>query len=64
MFDVLNAIASYCAKNDKNNFIIHFKELIAPNDSIAVYVANYKLKGGSFPRSLEIAYKKRGKTSR
>jgi hypothetical protein len=46
----VNAYKSNLAKENNNNFIIHFKKRKAPSDSIAIYANNYKLKGVIFPR--------------
>jgi transposase len=48
--DVVNAYTSNLAKKDNNNFIIHFKKMKAPSDSIAIYANNYKSKGVIFPK--------------
>jgi hypothetical protein len=46
--DVVNAYTSNLAKENNNNFIIHFKKKKAPSDSIAIHSKNYKLKGVIF----------------
>jgi hypothetical protein len=43
--DVVNAYTSNLAKENNNNFTIHFKKRKAPSDSIAIYAKNYKSKG-------------------
>jgi hypothetical protein len=43
--DVVKAYTSNLAKENNNNFIIHFKKKKAPSDSIAIYAKNYKSKG-------------------
>jgi putative transposase len=48
--DVVKAYTSNLAKENNNNFIIHFKKKKAPSDSIAIYANNYKSKGVIFPR--------------
>jgi hypothetical protein len=47
--NVVNAYTSNLAKNDNNNFIIHFKKKKAPSDLIAIYAKNYRSKGVIFP---------------
>jgi putative transposase len=48
--EVVNAYTSNLAKENNNNFIIHFKKKKAPSDSIAIHATNYKSKGVIFPR--------------
>jgi hypothetical protein len=48
--DVVNAYTSNLAKENKNNFTIHFKKMKAPSDSIAIHANNYKSKGVIFPK--------------
>jgi putative transposase len=48
--DVVKAYTSNLAKENNNNFTIHFKKKKAPSDSIAIYANNYKSKGVIFPR--------------
>jgi putative transposase len=50
MNDVVNAYMSNLAKENNNNFIIHFKKKKAPSDSIAICANNYKSKGVIFPK--------------
>jgi hypothetical protein len=47
--DVVKAYTSNLAKENNNNFTIHFKKKKAPSDSIAIYATNYKSKGVIFP---------------
>jgi hypothetical protein len=47
--DVVKAYMSNLAKENNNNFIIHFKKKKAPSDSIAIHANNYKSKGVIFP---------------
>jgi hypothetical protein len=51
--DVVKAYTSDLAKENNNNFTIHFKKKKAPSDSIAIYANNYKSKGVIFPRFFE-----------
>jgi putative transposase len=46
----VNAYKSNLAKENNNNFTIHFKKKKAPSDSIAIYEKHYKSKGVIFPR--------------
>jgi hypothetical protein len=46
--DVVKAYTSNLAKENNNNFTIHFKKKKAPSDSIAIYAKNYKSKGVIF----------------
>jgi hypothetical protein len=48
--DVVKAYTSNLAKENNNNFTIHFKKKKAPSDSIAIYANNYKSKGVIFLR--------------
>jgi hypothetical protein len=48
--DVVKVYTSNLAKENNNNFTIHFKKKKAPSDSIAIYANNYKLKGVIFPK--------------
>jgi putative transposase len=48
--DVVKAYTSNLAKENNNNFTIHFKKKKAPSDSIAIHATNYKSKGVIFPR--------------
>jgi putative transposase len=48
--NVVKAYTSNLAKENNNNFTIHFKKKKAPSDSIAIYANNYKSKGVIFPR--------------
>jgi transposase len=48
--DVVKTYTSNLAKENNNNFTIHFKKKEAPSDSIAIHANNYKLKGVIFSR--------------
>jgi putative transposase len=50
LHDVVKAYTSNLAKENNNNFIIHFKKKKAPSDSIAIHATNYKSKGVIFSR--------------
>jgi putative transposase len=48
--DVVEAYTSNFAKENNNNFTIHFKKKKAPSDSIAICAKNYRSKGVIFPK--------------
>jgi hypothetical protein len=48
--DVVKAYTSNFAKENNNNFTIHFKKKKTPSDSIAICAKNCKSKGIIFPR--------------
>jgi hypothetical protein len=48
--DVVKAYTSNLAKENNNNFTIHFKKKKAPSDSIAIHAKHYKSKGIIFYR--------------
>jgi hypothetical protein len=61
----VKAYTSNLAKENNNNFTIHFKKKKAPSDSIAIYADDYKSKGVIFPRFLaKKAYQECRTTSR
>jgi hypothetical protein len=47
--DVVNAYMSNLAKENNNNFTIHFKKKKAPSDLTEIYAKNCKSKGVIFP---------------
>jgi hypothetical protein len=49
----VNAYTSNLAKENNNNFTIHFKKKKSQSDSIAIYAKHYKSKGVIFPTFFE-----------